>query len=48
MESIHPDKYSPKVVKQTGDYLYAEFESPTFGVSLPYTQLLPLLLRLLW
>mmetsp|Transcript_14709 Transcript_14709/g.38172 ORF Transcript_14709/g.38172 Transcript_14709/m.38172 type:complete len:229 (-) Transcript_14709:278-964(-) len=31
VESIHPDKYSPKVVKQTGDYLYAEFESPTFG-----------------
>lgn len=31
VESIRPDKYTPKVVKQTDDYLYAEFESPTFG-----------------
>lgn len=29
--SIKPDKFEPKIVKQTGDYLYAEFQSPTFG-----------------
>ena len=30
--SIRPDKFEPKIVAQTGDYLYAEFQSPTFGV----------------
>jgi hypothetical protein len=29
--SIKPDKFEPKVVRQTADYLYAEFQSPTFG-----------------
>jgi hypothetical protein len=29
--SIKPDKFEPKIVKQTADYLYAEFQSPTFG-----------------
>jgi hypothetical protein len=31
--SIKPDKFDSKVVRQTDDYLYAEFQSPTFGVS---------------
>ena len=32
VEDIQPDGFTPKIVKQTDDYLYAEFESPTFGV----------------
>lgn len=32
VSSIKPDKFEPKIVKQTDDYLYAEFQSPTFGV----------------
>jgi hypothetical protein len=29
--SIRPDNFDPRIVKQTSDYLYAEFQSPTFG-----------------
>ena len=29
--SLTPDGFTPKVVKKTGDYLYAEYQSPTFG-----------------
>ena len=32
VSSIKPDKFEPKVVSQTDDYLYAEFQSPLFGV----------------
>lgn len=28
---IKPDNFTPTVIQQTGDYLYAEFQSPTFG-----------------
>lgn len=32
--NIKPDGFTPKIVKQTGDYLYAEFEVG-FGNGLP-------------
>merc|ERR1712170_214638 len=31
IESIKPDDFTPTVIKQTDDYLYAEFQSPIFG-----------------
>jgi len=31
VENIEPDGFTPKIITQTDDYLYAEFESPTFG-----------------
>jgi uncharacterized protein (DUF1499 family) len=31
VESLKPDGFEPKIVKQTEDYLYAEYTSPTFG-----------------
>lgn len=31
VSSLSPDGFTPKVVSKTGDYLYAEYESPTFG-----------------
>jgi len=31
VESLNPDKFTSRVVSQTGDYLYAEYTSPTFG-----------------
>ncbi len=31
--STTPDGFTPVVVKQTKDYLYAEYTSPIFGVS---------------
>jgi uncharacterized protein (DUF1499 family) len=31
VESLNPDKFTVQVVKQTDDYLYAEYTSPTFG-----------------
>jgi uncharacterized protein (DUF1499 family) len=37
VSSIKPDNFTPTIVKQTDDYLYAEFQSPTFGVSLVCT-----------
>ena len=27
-----PDGFTPTIVKQTNNYLYAEFQSPIFGV----------------
>lgn len=29
--TLKPDGFTPRIVTQTNDYLYAEFESPTFG-----------------
>jgi uncharacterized protein (DUF1499 family) len=31
VSSLSPDGFTPKIVSKTGDYLYAEYESPTFG-----------------
>lgn len=31
--STNPDKFTPTIVQETEDYLYVEYESPTFGVS---------------
>lgn len=31
VKSLKPDKFTPKIVQQTADYLYVEYESPTFG-----------------
>lgn len=31
IESIRPDKFTPTIVTRTDDYLYTEWESPTFG-----------------
>lgn len=31
VSNIQPDGFTPKIIKKTDDYLYAEFESPTFG-----------------
>lgn len=31
VETLKPDGFTPKVIKRTEDYLYAEYESPTFG-----------------
>ncbi|CAG9464499.1 unnamed protein product [Pedinophyceae sp. YPF-701] len=31
VRTSQPDGFTPKIVKQTDDYLYAEFQSPTFG-----------------
>lgn len=31
VSAIKPDNFTPTVVQQTADYLYAEFQSPTFG-----------------
>ncbi|KAL3143963.1 hypothetical protein ABBQ32_003775 [Trebouxia sp. C0010 RCD-2024] len=31
VSSIKPDNFTPTVITQTSDYLYAEFQSPTFG-----------------
>ena len=33
VKTLKPDGFTPTVVKQTDDYLYVEYESPTFGVS---------------
>ena len=33
VSSLQPDKFTPTIIKQTDDYLYAEYQSPTFGVS---------------
>lgn len=32
VKNLKPDGFDPKIVKQTDDYLYVEYESPTFGV----------------
>eukprot|EP01025_Chloroclados_australasicus_P034319 TRINITY_DN350_c0_g2_i1.p2 TRINITY_DN350_c0_g2~~TRINITY_DN350_c0_g2_i1.p2 ORF type:complete len:219 (-),score=19.62 TRINITY_DN350_c0_g2_i1:118-774(-) len=31
VSKIKPDNFTPKIIKKTDDYLYAEFQSPTFG-----------------
>ncbi|KAL4439917.1 hypothetical protein ABPG75_002918 [Micractinium tetrahymenae] len=31
VKSSKPDGFTPTIIKQTDDYLYAEFQSPTFG-----------------
>ena len=31
VERLKPDGFTPKIVKRTEDYLYVEYESPTFG-----------------
>ncbi|GMH33071.1 hypothetical protein BSKO_00905 [Bryopsis sp. KO-2023] len=31
VKSLKPDKFEPKIIKQEKDYLYVEYESPTFG-----------------
>lgn len=31
VSSLKPDKFEPTIVKETENYLYAEYESPTFG-----------------
>ena len=28
---LHPDGFTPTIITQTDKYLYAEYESPTFG-----------------
>lgn len=33
VNKLKPDGFEPKIIKQTDDYLYAEYQSPTFGVS---------------
>jgi len=29
---LKPDGFTPTIVKQTDDYVYVEYQSPTFGV----------------
>lgn len=31
LAELKPDKFDPKVVTASGDYVYAEYTSPTFG-----------------
>lgn len=31
VKASKPDGFTPRIIKQTDDYLYAEYESPTFG-----------------
>jgi len=31
VSKLTPDGFTPKIIKQTDDYLYAEYQSPTFG-----------------
>ena len=31
VSALKPDNFTPKIVKRTEDYLYVEYESPTFG-----------------
>lgn len=33
VKTLKPDKFEPKIIKQDKDYLYVEYQSPTFGVS---------------
>ena len=33
VKSTKPDNFTPTIVKQDKDYLYVEYQSPTFGVS---------------
>jgi Protein of unknown function (DUF1499) len=31
LKELKPDKFTPKLVTKTDDYVYVEYESPTFG-----------------
>jgi uncharacterized protein (DUF1499 family) len=31
VKSLKPDNFTPTIMKQTDDFLYVEYESPTFG-----------------
>jgi hypothetical protein len=31
VKTLTPDNFTPKIITQTADYLYVEYESPTFG-----------------
>ncbi len=31
VSTLQPDGFTPTIVQQTDDYLYAEYQSPTFG-----------------
>jgi uncharacterized protein (DUF1499 family) len=31
VSSLTPDKFTPTLIKRTNDYVYFEFQSPTFG-----------------
>ena len=33
LSTIKPDNFSPTIITKSNDYVYAEFQSPTFGVS---------------
>jgi hypothetical protein len=33
VNTLKPDGFTPKIIKQTSDYLYVEYESPLVGVS---------------
>jgi hypothetical protein len=32
VRDLKPDKFTPTLVKRTDDYIYAEYQSPIFGV----------------
>ena len=34
VSTLQPDGFTPTIVQQTEDYLYAEYQSPTFGCAL--------------
>lgn len=31
VSGLTPDKFTPTLIKRTNDYVYFEFQSPTFG-----------------
>ena len=31
VKDLTPDKFTPTIITQTSDYLYVEYQSPTFG-----------------
>jgi hypothetical protein len=33
VSKLKPDGFTPTIIKQDKDYLYVEYQSPTFGVS---------------
>ncbi len=32
VKNLKPDGFTPTIIKQDKDYLYVEYQSPTFGV----------------
>eukprot|EP00983_Pelagomonas_calceolata_P065854 1148771-Pelagomonas_calceolata.AAC.1 len=32
VKNLRPDNFEPRIIKQDKDYLYVEYQSPTFGV----------------